>query len=262
MNFDSVRELIKNIKVPFRCPYCLIFKREANEIIEHIAAFHFLELKKTFDKLYVPEDEMIQINMNTNDVLFEIPSNTIKQPVNSSMKITNQILKNTFDKPEAILNSVSSIQQSFSPLQHLTKNKNENTLETSNDDLKISSNSFQLTTPNLLLNIPMNPDLAPANQQVPIITDKEVEVGYQMSNAKYCKICKKGFASLFYIQQHLSLVHKIRNLEIIQANILERTKKTFKKFKKKSHNCKICNESFMTTHTLNKHLRNKHDRHQ
>jgi hypothetical protein len=259
MNFDSVRELIKNIKVPFRCPYCLIFKREANEFIEHIAAFHFLELKKTFDKLYVPEDEMIQINMNTNDVLFEIPSNTIKQPVNSSMKITNQILKNTFDKPEAILNSVSSIQKSFSPLQHLTKNKNENTLETSNDVLKIFSNSFQSTMPNLLSNNPMNPDLAPASQKVPIITDKEVEFGYQMSNAKYCKICKKGFASLCYIQKHLSLVHKITNLEIIQANILERTKKTFKKLK---ISCKLCNKSFKSNKTLNKHLRYIHDKHQ
>jgi hypothetical protein len=261
MNFDSVKEFITKIKVPFRCPYCLIFKREANEIIEHIAAYHFLELKKTFDKLYLPEDEMIQINMNTNDVLFEISTNTIKQPVNSSMQITNQILKNTSDKPEALLNSVSSIQQSYSPLKLLIKNTNEYNFDTSNEVLKISSNSFQSITPNLLLNVPRNLDLVPETQKVPIIADKEVEVGYQMSNVKYCKICKKSFATLCYIQKHLSLVHKITNFEIIQANILERTKKTFKKLKKPI-SCKICNKSLMTTNTLNKHLRNKHDKHQ
>ena len=256
MNIESAREIIKGIKVPFRCPYCLIFKRESNEFIEHIAAFHFLELKKTFDKLYVPEDEMIIINMNPNDV-FEIPSNSVP-PVQQSVSSSNfsnerfDISNKVFPVPS---NSVPPVQQSVSSssMIEITNERIKNNVDTSNDTMEITSNSNQPTSTvlyNILKNTPV--------KNVPVITDEELNLGYQMSYPKYCRICKKGFASQCYIHKHLNVEHQISNLAVIEANIIERAKKTYKKLKTPL-SCKICDKWFLHASGLYKHLRSKHD---
>ena len=199
ISLDRIQTTLKNITVPFRCPFCLTFEREANEFIEHIASFHFIELKKKFDKLHVPEDEMILISMNVNDI-FETPSSSvpsIRQSLsNSSNNITNKII--------------------------------ENMLDATHENLEIPQSK-----PKELLNILRNSHQIQRTQNFSVVTESCMAEQSKLENqinSKYCRICHKEFISSRQVHKHLNTEHHISNIGTKRVNVIETNKKPYERF--------------------------------
>ena len=74
---DTHVNVVQNEETPFRCPFCLISREQADELIEHMAASHFLEIKKKFDRLYVLDEESAANfdNNEQNNFHYETSSN-------------------------------------------------------------------------------------------------------------------------------------------------------------------------------------------
>jgi hypothetical protein len=103
----------------FKCPFCLISREQADELIEHLVTLHFLEMKKKFDKFYVLEDEESGTSFDTNyknsffdecysndNISDESPSNDVNNQETFRRKSdSDQIVTNSQDESRIPKNS-------------------------------------------------------------------------------------------------------------------------------------------------------------